>query len=123
LFVTRTPTAGGRQTGTVVRRDQHDFARIQAEQDGGFLVGIRARFVRPADVRAASPTWPGVRPWLPYGDNPTRNVAAQRDDPGSVLRLCRDLIAQRSAEFRGRITGYCQLPASPGVWAFQAGRP
>jgi hypothetical protein len=27
--------------------------------------------------------------WLPYGNNAARNVAAQRDDPGSVLHLCR----------------------------------
>jgi alpha-glucosidase len=64
----------------------------------------------------------GVRPWLPYGDNAARNVAAQRDDPGSVLRLCRDLIALRSAEFRGRIASYQELPAPPGVWAFRVGR-
>lgn len=63
-----------------------------------------------------------VRPWLPYGDHATRNVAAQRDDSGSVLRPCRGLIALRSAEFRERIASYRQLPAPPGVWAFQADR-
>jgi glycosidase len=41
----------------------------------------------------------GVTPWLPYGDNAARNVAAQRGDPASVLQLCRDLIALRRAEF------------------------
>ena len=35
------------------------------------------------------------RPWLPLGDLAAANVAAQRDDPGSVLALCRDLIAFR----------------------------
>jgi glycosidase len=44
-------------------------------------------------TRSAGFTAEGVRPWLPYGDNATRNVASQRDDPGSVLNLCRDLIA------------------------------
>jgi hypothetical protein len=39
-----------------------------------------------------------------------------------VLRLCRDLIALRSAEFRGRIASYQELPAPPGVWAFRVGR-
>jgi hypothetical protein len=39
-----------------------------------------------------------------------------------VPRLCRDLIALRSAEFRERIASYRQLSAPPGVWAFQAGR-
>jgi alpha-glucosidase len=40
----------------------------------------------------------GVRPWLPLGDDYQRiNVAAERDDPGSMLRLTRRLIALRRA--------------------------
>jgi alpha-glucosidase len=65
-------------------------------------------------------TTTGIRPWLPYGDNTARNVAAQRDNPGSMLRLCRDLIALRSAAFGGRIASYQQLPGPPGVWAYRA---
>ena len=64
---------------------------------------------------------PGVRPWLPCGDT-TRNVAAQRDQSDSTLRLCRDLLTLRSAEHRGRIASYRQLPAPEGVWAFQTGQ-
>jgi alpha-glucosidase len=63
----------------------------------------------------------GIKPWLPYGDNGSRNVEAQRADTGSVLRLCRDLIALRRAEFGGRLASYRQLDAPPGVWAYQAG--
>ena len=63
----------------------------------------------------------GVTPWLPFGDNAARNVAGQRDDPGSTLRLCRDLLALRRAEFAGQITGYEQLPAPPGVWSYRCG--
>jgi alpha-glucosidase len=63
----------------------------------------------------------GVTPWLPYGDNATRNVATQRDEPGSTLRLCRDLLALRRAELGGQIAAYEQLPAPPGVWAYRAG--
>jgi alpha-glucosidase len=63
----------------------------------------------------------GVTPWLPFGDNAHRNVAAQRDDPGSTLNLCRDLLALRKAEFAGQITGYEQLPAPPGVWLYRCG--
>ena len=38
------------------------------------------------------------RPWLRFGsDVSTRNVAAQRADPGSVLALYRRLIALRAA--------------------------
>jgi alpha-glucosidase len=62
----------------------------------------------------------GVRPWLPYGNNTARNVATQRENPGSMLRLCRDLIALRSAAFGGRIAGYQQLPGPAGVWAYRA---
>ena len=86
----------------------------------------------------------GVIPWLPYGDNAARSVAAQRGDPASVLRLCRDLIALRRAEFGraesgraesgragsgragsggaergGRIAQYRELPGPPGLWAYR----
>ena len=42
-------------------------------------------------------------PWLPFGDLAAHNVAAQREDPGSVLHLVRDLIALRRerADLRG----------------------
>jgi alpha-glucosidase len=63
----------------------------------------------------------GVGPWLPYGNGTSRNVAAQRESPGSMLRLCRDLIALRAAAFGGRIASYQQLPAPAGVWAYRAG--
>jgi alpha-glucosidase len=66
-------------------------------------------------------TGDGARPWLPYGDNAARNVAAQRDDPGSVLHLCRHLIALRSANFREEVPRYQQQPAPPQVWAFRVG--
>jgi alpha-glucosidase len=61
----------------------------------------------------------GVPPWLPYGDNASRNVAAQRDDPASVLRLCRDLIALRARAFGGRIASYRELPGPPGLWTYR----
>ena len=63
----------------------------------------------------------GVQPWLPIGDNARRNVASERGDPGSTLRLCRDLLTLRRAEFAGRVAAYTELPAPPGVWAYQAG--
>lgn len=37
-----------------------------------------------------------------------------------MLRLCRDLIALRSAAFSGHIATYQQLPGPPGVWAYRA---
>jgi alpha-glucosidase len=61
----------------------------------------------------------GVAPWLPYGDNAARNVAAQRADRGSVLWLCHDLIALRRAEFGGRTASYRELPGPPGRWTYQ----
>jgi alpha-glucosidase len=63
-----------------------------------------------------------VTPWLPVGDTAAVNVAGQREDPGSVLRFCRDLISLRHAEFGGQIGSYHALPAPPGGWAYQAGR-
>ncbi len=62
-----------------------------------------------------------VAPWLPVGDNAAVNVAGQRDDPASVLGLCRDLLSLRRAEFGGRVAGYQALAAPPGGWAYRAG--
>ncbi len=61
----------------------------------------------------------GVRPWLPVGEHAGRNVAAQRDDPASTLRFCRDLLALRRAESGGTIAAYKELPSPPGVWAYR----
>src|SRR5262249_39512104 len=69
--------------------------------------------------RGAGFTAPGVAPWLPIGDT-ARNVAAQRDDPDSILTLTRDLIALR--KHRGLLTGaYEPVEAPPDVWAFRRG--
>jgi alpha-glucosidase len=70
-----------------------------------------------ADEDGAGFTEPGVEPWLPIGDR-SRNVAAQRDDPRSIMSLTRDLIALR--RHRGILTGgYEPVDAPPGVWAFR----
>ena len=63
----------------------------------------------------------GVTPWLPVGDNDRRNVAAQRNDPGSTLHLVRDLLALRRTAFGGEVAGYERLPAPPGAWAYRCG--
>jgi alpha-glucosidase len=58
-------------------------------------------------------------PWLPLTDPAERNVAAQRDDPGSVLTLYRDLIALR----RRLGDGFELLPqTADGVLAYRRGR-
>ena len=62
----------------------------------------------------------GARPWLPFGDL-TRNVAAQRDDPGSTLHLVRDLIALRRERADLRDGAYRTLPAPAGAWAWRRG--
>jgi len=60
-------------------------------------------------------------PWLPPGDAAACNVAAQRDDPRSLLRLCRELIGLRRTWIGGDL-GCRQLPAPEGAWRFAAGR-
>lgn len=69
-----------------------------------------------SDDDGAGFTTPGVEPWLPIGSR-QRNVAAQRDEPGSTLTLVRDLIALR----RGPVLAgsYRPVDAPPGVWAFR----
>jgi alpha-glucosidase len=81
-----------------------DRARTPMQWDSSPLAGFTAA---------------GGRPWLPLGDQRERNVAAQRDDSGSTLAFCRELLALRRAEFGGTIGAYRELPAVPGVWAYQ----
>lgn len=66
-------------------------------------------------------TRPGVRPWLPLGDTGAVNVEDQRDDPGSMLHLARDLIALRRATEDLRAGPYRTLPTEPGTWAWSRG--
>jgi alpha-glucosidase len=55
-------------------------------------------------------------PWLPPIDPQDRNVADQREDPDSLLRLYRDLIARRKGLGPFRL-----LQPQPGVLAFERG--
>ena len=66
-------------------------------------------------------TTDGVTPWLPVGDAATSNVAGQRDDPDSVLRFCRSLLALRRAELGGTIAPCEMLAAAEGQWAYRVG--
>jgi alpha-glucosidase len=61
----------------------------------------------------------GGEPWLPFAD--ARSVAAQREDPASVLHLVRDLIALRRERADLRDGGYATLPSPAGTWAWQRG--
>ena len=54
--------------------------------------------------------------WLRWGDA-TRNVEDMRDDPTSILHVCRDLIALRR-DLRGP---YETIDAPEGVWAWRRG--
>jgi len=85
-------------------RFNRDRARTPMRWDGSAGAGFTAA---------------GVAPWLPFGPA-TATVADQRDDPGSVLSLCRRLLALRRAELGGG-AGYRLLPSVPGVWAYRTG--
>lgn len=54
-------------------------------------------------------------PWLPLGAG--ANVAEQREDPGSLLNLARDLISRR----RRLGASYHALEATEQSWAYQRG--
>jgi alpha-glucosidase len=60
-------------------------------------------------------------PWLPLGDVAKINVAAQCNDPGSILVLCRDVIAYRRRASTFTLGDYESLPAPTGLWAFRRG--
>ncbi len=66
-------------------------------------------------------TTAAATPWLPFGDLAACNVAAQRDDPGSVLHLVRDLIALRKGSSELTSGAYETLPAPAGAWAWRRG--
>jgi alpha-glucosidase len=57
--------------------------------------------------------------WLPLGDHDGNNVADQRDDPASLLSLCRDLIALRRREPGLNSGAYEAIPSPTGTWMFR----
>ena len=65
-------------------------------------------------------TAPGVEPWLPFGGSDL-SVESQRDDPGSPLRLCRDLIKVRRGSGDLRWGDFASLDMPDGVWAYRRG--
>jgi alpha-glucosidase len=82
----------------------------------------RARTPMPWDGSPSGGFTDGAaRPWLPLGDTARRSVAAQREQPGSLLWFCRDLLSLRRGELSGKITEYAALPAPDGLWCYQAG--
>jgi alpha-glucosidase len=94
--------------------------------------GLGGTNARPSRDRARTPmqwddsptagfTSPGVVGWLPVGDEASCNVAAQRNDPSSVLTFCRDLIRLRRHHAGPATLGYERLAAPPGVWHYTAG--
>jgi alpha-glucosidase len=91
---------------TAGQRESRDEARTPMQWDASPSAGFTAE---------------GVTPWLPFGDNASRNVAAQRENPASTLRLVRDLIALRRTAFGGQVATYERLPAPPGVWSYRSG--
>jgi alpha-glucosidase len=80
----------------------------------------------PAEDRDGARTpmpWGDVEwrhPWLPVGGE-VRDVAAQREDPASLLSFCRRLTQLRREQPDLRTGPYSTLPAPPGVWAWRRG--
>jgi alpha-glucosidase len=59
-------------------------------------------------------------PWLPLGGN-VASVAKQREEPGSVLRFCRELLALRQGREDIVSGAYASLETPAGVWAWRRG--
>jgi len=58
-------------------------------------------------------------PWLPLAEDAAQNnVARERDDPASMLTLCRQLLALRRAEPALAVGGYQAVPASGDLLAY-----
>jgi alpha-glucosidase len=60
-------------------------------------------------------------PWVPMGTPPECNVAAQRDDPRSVLTFTRDLMALRRSNPDLHNGAYRSLASPGGTWVWQRG--
>jgi oligo-1,6-glucosidase/alpha-glucosidase len=61
-----------------------------------------------------------AEPWLPLNpDWPTRNVAAQEEEPGSMLHLYRRLLALRRDRPALALGSWNALDAPPGVLAYE----
>ena len=58
---------------------------------------------------------------MPLSGQPGVTVEEQRADPGSMLGLCRDLIALRRSEPDLSGGGYEARPAPDGLWAYRRG--
>ncbi len=58
--------------------------------------------------------------WLPLGDL-SYNVASQTSDPGSVLNLCRDLIAARRSTPDLSSGAFSRRRSPEGTWVYQRG--
>jgi alpha-glucosidase len=63
----------------------------------------------------------GVPPWLPVGDRRGRSVAAQLDDPASVLWFTHRLLDLRRRAL-GPGAAYEPLPAARDQWVYRAGQ-
>jgi alpha-glucosidase len=101
-----------------------ELRRDAMSRDRGGWDGSRDRARTPMQwdaSRSGGFTAAGVTPWLPLGDAAARNVADQRRDPDSVLRLCRSLLALRRAELSGGIAPYEIVPTAEGQWAYRVG--
>lgn len=59
-----------------------------------------------------------ARPWLPMGDNRANNVESQREDPSSVLHMCRELLSLRRGGLASR--SYRPLALSDELWCWEA---
>jgi alpha-glucosidase len=59
-------------------------------------------------------------PWLPVGGE-VRDVAAQQEDPDSLLSFCRRLTRLRREQPDLRFGPYSTLPSPAGVWAWRRG--
>jgi alpha-glucosidase len=102
--------------------DEHAGPGDSASATGGGGNRDRARTPMPWEAGPGGGFTDAAMPWLPLGDTGGgRNVADQRADPGSVLALCRELLALRRSAMGGQIAGYRRLSGPGPLWAYACG--
>ncbi len=115
--------AAARDAGPLLRRRDRPRAAGDSQGEG-------ARLRRPPRRRTHADAVVGeTRPRLHRRrasspgcrSAPGPDVESQRDDPDSVLSLCRDLLAARREREDLRSGAYASLPSPEGVWAWKRG--
>jgi glycosidase len=110
----------GMQEVAIAPEDQQDPWGI--DTPGAGRDGCRTPMQWDSSPSAGFSAQPDVDPWLPFTDDKSdANVAAQLEDPGSILNLYRRLLAYRKRSPELQTGDYSRLDSPAGCFLYQRG--